>query len=675
MMNNTTMQNESSEQLEEAVSALNRGDLAVALKLATALRLSSPSPEAVYVELMAMVRQNMIRTAQRLLSNNEAHLKQWPDGEGMAAHVHGRIAMAQGRAEIAVPHFRLAMERLPKNQSCVLDYAEALFHTNQFAAAHDVYLQALVLGPVIPIIYANLAACAMRMQKFDHAFAYSYTGWNHYPTALGARQIAQVMVLSNNVWGAIKHFNQAVSLGDESVDAWQGLADCYRRLRYYHRTIRYLKKVLAVAPPELELNLLIQLMQAYERIGDTRGSLGYCERMAELHPEYYGYLLNIANVYQTENNYSEALKWVDKAERLAPDSDDVKYTRGFIQLLQGNWIDGCRNYEARWNTVAFKQKYAAVADPIQSPMWNGTDSLEGKLVMAMCEQGAGDIIQYSIYIPRLIARGARVHLLGPPSMYTLLKTMPWIEDVHDNYFKIPPHDYHVSLMTIPLYEGTTLDTIPVASEPFLSAPRTRARFSDKFTVALSWAGDHKHGNDAWRSMKTHFLYDFIKAFPDVQFVSLQFPPHDQVLKRYLKAGLLIDGMENAKSFADTAATIDAVDLVISVDTATAHVAGAMHKPIWLLVSNYPDWRWGADETHTRWYPTMKMYRQKRMHDWRELLRRVAADLRAQISVSGKAIASKKSEATNPNRPHPATSSPLRKKLGLGKAKKNFPPND
>ena len=623
--------------LEDAVEALNRGEFGHALSLAGNVRSLSPNPIALYVELMAMIRQGMIRGAQRLLKNNEAHFAQPGDGEGMHAHVLGRIAMSQGTPEIAVPKLRLAVERLPGNQSCMIDYAEVLFQTNQIVAAHDVYLKALVVGPPAPMLYHNLATCAMRMQKFDHAFAYSYTGWSQYPTPMAARQIAQVMLFSNDVWGAIKHFNQAVRLGDDSVDVWLGLADAYRRLRYYHRVIRCLKKALAVASPEQELKLLIDIMRAYERTGNTRGGLHYCERMVELHPNYFGYLLNIANVYQTENNYDEALKWVDKAEAIAPGNADVKYTRGFLQLLQGNLIDGYRNYEARWHTTNFKQKYAAVVTPIQSPMWNGTDSLKGKLVMAMCEQGAGDIIQYALYIPKLIARGARVHLLGPPSLYKLLKTMPWIEDVHDNYFKIPPHDYHVSLMTMPLYEATTLETVPVATQPFLSAPRKRARFRDKFTVALSWAGDHKHGNDAWRSMPTHFLYDLIAAFPVVQFVSLQLAPHDRVLTRYLKAGLLIDGMENAQSFADTAATIDVVDLVISVDTATAHVAGAMHKPTWLLVSHYPDWRWVGAETSTRWYPTMTLYRQQAMHDWRALLARVANDLRLKLNGMAQSV--------------------------------------
>ena len=667
--------NEFSNQLDDAIAALNRGELALALKLSSNLRRAAPSPQALYVELMSMVGQGMVRGAQRLLKNNENYLNQWPDGVGMLAHVEGRIAMQQGKPEVAVPKFRLAWERLPKNQSCMLDYAEALFGTNQFAAAHDIYLQALVMGPVIPVIYTNLAACAMRMQKFDHAFAYSYTGWTKNPTGLAARQIAQVMALSNDVFGAIKHFNQAASLGDDVVDTWLGLADCYRRLRYYHRTIRYLKKALAVTPPELELKILIELMQAYERTGNARAGIAYYERMVALYPNYYGYMLNVCNVYQTENDYVTAMEWVDKAEKVAPGNDDIKYTRGFLQLLQGNWIDGCRNYEARWGTTAFKDKYASILGPIQSPMWNGTDSLEGKLVMAMCEQGAGDIIQYALYIPKLIARGARVHLLVPPSLFELSKTMPWIEDSHDSYFNIPPHDYHVSLMTLALYERTTLETIPVAIEPFLHAPRKRARFSDKFTVALSWAGDHKHGNDGWRSMKTHFLYDLIAAFPDVQFVSLQFPPHDQVLKRYLKIGLLIDGMKDAKSFADTAATIDAVDLVISVDTASVHLAGAMHKSTWLLVSNYPDWRWGLEESTTRWYPTVKMYRQKKMHDWRGLLRQVADDLRAQLNGSRKALTVKKTDAANASDSQHATSSPLLKKLGLGKGKKDFPLND
>jgi len=649
-----------SQRLNEAVDAMNRNDYSSALSISSQLRMTTPSPQALYIELLAMAGLGMIKQTERLLRKNQQFLEQWPDGLGMSMHVQGRLAMRQNKPEVAVPLFRAAFERLSKNQACLLDYAEALFHTTQFAQAHDLYVQALTLGPPSPSIYTNLAACCMRMQQFDQAFAYNYVGWTNQPDGVMAQKIGHAFILSGNPREAAKHFHQAMKLGNHVVEAYHGMAEAYRRLNMPKRAVRYLRMALGAPnlPRHQELGLLQTLGNCYEKMGEVEAWIPYSQRLLDLDPKNISFLLNMGNAMQMLGRYQEALIWADKAEEAAPGHPDITYFRGFIHLLQGRWDIGWAGYEWRWRALPFQEKYGAVLRPLQSPMWNGVADLKGKVVMALCEQGAGDLMQFGLYCKSLIERGAIVDLLAPPSMTELMMSMPWIREVHDNYFRVPPHDYHVSLMTMPLYDKTLVETIPTAPIPYLKAPRKRERFSEKFTVALSWYGDPKHSYDAWRSMPTHYLYDLIKAFPDVQFVSMQMAPHQRTLQKYFKAGLLIDGMEGATTFTDTAALIDACDLVISVDTSTAHLAACMNKPVWTLISHYADWRWLGAESTTRWYKNMRLFRQSKVHDWRELLQRVAVELR---------VASKIKPVLEPDAIEPATPEPVKPKAASASA--------
>lgn len=622
--------------LNESVDALNAGDFSKALSISSQLRTLSPSPQALYVELMAMIGLGMVKQTERLLRKTIGYLEQWPDGVGMSGHVQGRLAMRNGKPEAAVPFFRVACERLTKNQSCFIDYAEALFHTGQFAQAHDLYVHSLSLGASTATIYGNMAACAMRMQNFDQAFAYNYVAWTQAPSSQVAQQIGRAFILANQPREAAKYFSKAANLPNATIEAYHGMADALHRMGLYRRALHYLK--IALATPNLPLPqeyLLLQSLGAcYEKMGLVHEWIPYSMRLLQLEPNNIKFLLNMGNAMQMLGRYDEALEWADKAEAASPGHPDIVYFRGFIKLLMGDWNEGWRGYEWRWQAVPFREKYGAVLKPLQSPLWDGKADLKGKLVMALCEQGAGDLIQFSLYVKDLVDRGATVDLLVPPSMNEIMSGMPWIRTVHDNYFKVPPHDYHISLMTMPLYVGTTIETIPTMHQPVIKLPegRKRKRFSPKFTVGLAWYGDPKHSYDAWRSMPTHYLHEFIKSFPEVQFVSLHIQPHTRTLKKYLKAGWLIDGVAGGNSFTDTAAAIDACDLVISVDTSTAHLAAAMHKPVWMLISTYFDWRWLGDDHKTQWYPTMRIFRQKKVHDWRELLKRVGAELRPMLAM-------------------------------------------
>lgn len=613
-------------ELEEAVSALNKGDITRALDIASRLRFVAPSPQAAYIELMAMISQRALRGAQRLLDKSRSYLQQWPEGAGMAAHVQGRIYLSEGKPEMAVPLLREAAERLGGSQGCILDYAESLFRTRQYVQAHGLYLRALRMGPATEEIYNNLMACALRLNLQDQAFAYQYVRWKKYPSSEQMRHVARVMLISGEVWEAVHYYKRASGLGEALLECYHGLAECYRRLGYMHRVIRYLERALPLAAPAQENGLIQELGHAYERTGNARAHMERAERNIENNPNNYHLLLSRAYASQVENDFAEALRWCDRAESVAPGHPDMQYFRGYVQLLEGNWDEGWKNYEARWKTTAYGERYRAVAAPLASPMWDGKADLKGEVVMALCEQGAGDIIQFCLYARNLVARGATVDIMVPPFMTEVMSTVPWIRGVHDNYFRIPPHDYHVSLMSMPLHEGTRVATIPTADVPYLTPPRTRPRFSKRFTVGIVWSGDPRHLSDPWRSMKPTCLYKFITSLPEVQFVSLQMPPHHRVIQKYMKAGLMIDGMENAATLTDTAAAMHACDLVIAVDTMAAHLAAAMHKPVWLLLSEYADWRWLGAKTTTRWYPTMTLYRQKKMHDWTEVLSRVAKDV-------------------------------------------------
>jgi tetratricopeptide (TPR) repeat protein len=292
-----------------------------------------------------------------------------------------------------------------------------------------------------------------------------------------------------------------------------------------------------------------------------------------------------------------------------------------ICLAMGDYERGWREFEWRWRDPSFKVH----ARNFSQPLWLGQESLEGSTILLYAEQGFGDTIQFCRYVPMVKARGARVILEAPPPLLPLLRTLLGPDELAAFGQPLPPFDMRTPLMSLPLAFGTRLDSIPV-DVPYLAVDPARVEKWREILgpprglrVGLAWSGNRELRSDNVRSAR---LTELAPLFRDgIEYVSVQkdVRPHDLVAAPGL--GLRLYG-ESIEDFADTAALISLMDVVVSVDSAPAHLAGAMATKVWLLLYVAAEWRWLMEREDSPWYPTARLFRQRIALDWGEVAQRV-----------------------------------------------------
>ncbi|HQT77061.1 MAG: hypothetical protein B7Z80_08965 [Rhodospirillales bacterium 20-64-7] len=327
-------------------------------------------------------------------------------------------------------------------------------------------------------------------------------------------------------------------------------------------------------------------------------------------------------------------------------------------LMQGRLAEGWREYEARWAVAALAGSDAAVAgtgmaaiDALPQPRWTG-QKLNGETVLLWPEQGFGDVLQFCRYVPMVAASGGRVVLVVPKALRRVMQTLAGVAELIDEEDGVLPHfDYHCPLLSLPLAFGTTLETIP-APVPYLQgddAPWADIlRAMPGLKVGLVWAGKsrtaqpHAVAIDKRRSMRLADMAPLLTV-DGCSFVSLQRgPPMTQMRDLPAAAGLR-DVADRLADWADTAGLIAGLDLVIAVDTAVAHLAGALGKPVWLLNRFDTCWRWLLDRADTPWYPTMRLVRQAHRGDWAGVISRARQAL-AELAADSSTLADRSDRA-------------------------------
>jgi len=335
-------------------------------------------------------------------------------------------------------------------------------------------------------------------------------------------------------------------------------------------------------------------------------------RALRLKPRSAQFIYNLGLIHRDLCQTADALALFDKALALAPDYVDCRWDRAVILLRKGRFLEGFREYEWRW-----KMAQSPPRDPGR-PLWDGAD-LAGRAILVQQEQGFGDMIQFARYIPLLRKKGAgSVIVEAQRPLLRLFSLMDGVDRVVAR--KEPPGDFDVyaPMLSLPRLFATTPMTIP-AGVPYLRAPDLRdpppvlAR-DWRLKVGISWAGRPSHKNDRNRSVSLD-RFVAIARDPRIAFFSLQKGPPRQDLPRHATPALVTDLGTGIRDFAEMAAVLKHLDLVITVDTAQAHLAGALARPAWVVLPFNADWRWQDGRPDSAWYPTLRLFRQKRPGDW------------------------------------------------------------
>ncbi|MBF0108885.1 MAG: glycosyltransferase family protein [Magnetococcales bacterium] len=344
---------------------------------------------------------------------------------------------------------------------------------------------------------------------------------------------------------------------------------------------------------------------------------------------------NLGLALQAQGRFDEALEALRQARSLDPEDAEAALALSLLLLLKGDYRTAWPLHEWRWNTEGFHHH----GHP--QPLWDGR-AFTGKTLLLHCEQGFGDNIQFIRYIPQARQRGTTVIVQCPLPLASLFRTVPDIGPVIASGQPLPPCDLQAPLASLPLIFDTTLETIPrripyLAADPHqvsisasLLPPDDKAHhhpngFLPPLNVGLAWRGNPKHRNDRNRSIDPALLATLCPKVPCL-FIGLQKdkPPED--LLHFTHHPNFIDLSPWLADFAATAAIMSHLDLVIGVDSAVIHLAGALGHPAWVLLPKVPDWRWGIEGDQTPWYPTLRLFRQSAIADWNPVLRQVAKRL-------------------------------------------------
>jgi hypothetical protein len=324
----------------------------------------------------------------------------------------------------------------------------------------------------------------------------------------------------------------------------------------------------------------------------------------------------------------DALTSARAALRIKPDFAHARFVEAVALLTLGDFKAGWRAYESRWQVGWLKSQ----ARDFGAPLWLGNESLRGKTILLHAEQGLGDTLQFVRYVPLLAARGARVILEVQKPLVRLMASLAGAAAVVARQEPLPAYDYHSPLMSLPFACGTALDSIPAGVPYIVPAAADVAAWDARLAqrrrprIGLVWSGERSHDNDLNRSMPLATLAPLFDL-PDVAFVSLQHEVREEDVGFLLGRPDIMRIGPLFKDFADTAAAIANLDAVVAVDTAAAHLAGALHKPLFLLLPYAADFRWLRERADSPWYPSAKLFRQHRFGDWTGAVDELRAALR------------------------------------------------
>jgi len=440
--------------------------------------------------------------------------------------------------------------------------------------------------------------------------------------------LAKALSDSGNDKESITHHKKAVALAPNNPEAWLSYGKTAFNLFQYEKALSYYEKALSLKP---------DYHQAWTNKGATlhefkryAEAIAHYDKALSLKPDYHQAWTNKGITLHELKRYDEAIAHYDKALSLKPDYHEASWSKSLSLLLQGDFENGLTLYESRWTA----EKVSEIVGKrfFDRPTWLGKESLQGKTILLYAEQGIGDCIQFCRYVKLVSALGANVILEAPEALTGLMKGLDGISQLVIKGEELPFFDYQCPLLSLPLAFKTNLDTIPNPSRYInldnypnkIMEWKTRLGPKLKPRVGLVWSGNPNHKNDHNRSLLLENVLPFLSS--RFEYVSLQKEVRKVDNITLNSNPHILNFASHLNDFVDTAALIENLDLVISVDTSVAHLSGALGKKTWILLPNVPDWRWLLDREDSPWYPSMKLYRQTCIGDWNGILDRVKLDL-------------------------------------------------
>jgi len=435
--------------------------------------------------------------------------------------------------------------------------------------------------------------------------------------------------------GAFADFCELIARFPALPDPYNNLAVLLKGQKRIPAAIACLKRALLLAPNSCPI---------YSNLGNLQWmALDYDDAMASFRkaaaidpnrPEVYH---NLGLLYFSLCNYQAAIECYDRSLALAPGVRLVQWDRALALLAAGDYARGFTAYDIRFDlddpSMGFDLKLRRVRS-VPLPLWQG-EEIAGRTIYVYAEQGLGDTLQFARFLPHVARLGARIIFEVPADLMRLMANFPGIAELRSEGNDLPAADFHLPLMSIANRLGITLASLP-GPVPYLTAPSSGPVLArspgTRLTVGIVWAGRGQHTNDQNRSMALDHLLTLCDL-PGLTLYSLQKGPRAADVAALGAQALVCDLGPQITDFADTARLLAQLDLVITVDTAVAHLAGALGRPTFLLIPFTPDWRWLAAREDSPWYPTARLFRQQARRDWSGAIARIHDTLARALGVN------------------------------------------
>ena len=460
--------------------------------------------------------------------------------------------------------------------------------------------------------------------------AYGQVVLNHPTSGEAWFFLGVVNQLQKKIAASVDLYRQAIRLAPQLSEAWNNLGVSLQSQGEVDEALGCHLEALRLEPdyPEAHNNVG-NALQALGRLDEA--VLSY-QRALHFRPDYFEAKHHMGNALGAQGRMDEAIACYDEVIRKAPDYHKVRLCRAMAWLQGGDYPRGWAEYEWR-----LKIKEQSIP-PLSQPLWDG-GPLEGRSLLILAEQGLGDSLQFVRYATLAAEAGGRVTVACRKPLERVLEGCRGVERVICEDDPIPDFDCYAPLLSLPRICGTTLGTVP-ADVPYLAIdPELQAHWAaelasiEGFKVGVVWQGNPEHSKDRQRSFRLAQL-EPLARIPGVRLVSLQKGVGSEQLRELAGSFPVIDLGPRLDDLVDTAAVVRGLDLVISPDTSLAHLAGALGAPVWLALPLAADWRWLTGRDDSPWYPTMRLFRQRRWGDWNDLFARMAGELAPQDGPDG-----------------------------------------
>lgn len=432
---------------------------------------------------------------------------------------------------------------------------------------------------------------------------------------------------AGNLDEAIGGYVQVLEIDPENPQAFNNMGVALRAQGDFHAAVASYRRAIAISSTDPGSHS--NLGNALRALGRHPEAEASHRRALELDAGYLEARYNLGLVLKDQGKFDEGIQCLVEAVKRKADYIDAHWDLALAWLMMGNLKDGFDEYEWRWRLADNPPR------GFDKPAWSGA-ALDGRVILLYAEQGMGDSIQFARYAPLVAAKGGRVVLECQAPLAALFESLDGVEQIVARGDPLPDFDVQAPLLSLPRIFKTDLDSIP-SSDTYLAADPARGKKfagtldAKRLNVGIAWAGKPSHRNDRNRSAGIEPFIDLLGT-PGAAFHSLQVGPRAADIGAHGCAGLIRDHAPDLQDFADTAALVAALDLVISVDTSVCHLAGALGTPCWVTIPYTPDWRWLMRREDSPWYPSLRLFRQPSFGDWPGVFERLGEALKKKIAA-------------------------------------------